>query len=277
MLNPKSRGKENCTYLRALLHLLHHPLVLLGDGQRGRVDPLVDHLSLPRLEREQTLSCVTHPAPGTHTRREGAQRVDRTIILLLILLLIIWGWKRERERIQKTFQFCCPLMGGGSLNTVSFFFCWCRVEEPTFPTQRWTKWSLVRSGAASWAATWPAWGGRCGCPTGRCSRGWSAWCTRRRCPGLGWASGRRWNALKVTMKSHQFFIVCMKYVVFCFFLNFSFQFSSNQLSIGRCWPRDPCNTAVKAKSCCLEPCYKLNFPDDDWSNSVVVTNNNLCS
>lgn len=43
--------------------------MLLGNGQRGRVDPLVDHLPLPRLEREQTLSCVTHPAPGTHTQR----------------------------------------------------------------------------------------------------------------------------------------------------------------------------------------------------------------
>lgn len=57
-------------YLGALLHLLHHPLMLLGNGQRGRVDPLVDHLPLPRLEREQTLSCVTHPAPGTHTQRQ---------------------------------------------------------------------------------------------------------------------------------------------------------------------------------------------------------------
>ena len=44
--------------------------MLLGNGQRGRVDPLVDHLPLPRLEREQTLSCVTHPAPGTHTHTD---------------------------------------------------------------------------------------------------------------------------------------------------------------------------------------------------------------
>lgn len=57
-------------YLGAFLHLLYHPLMLLGDGQRGRVDPLVDHLALPGLERKQTLSCVTHPAPGTHTQRD---------------------------------------------------------------------------------------------------------------------------------------------------------------------------------------------------------------
>lgn len=59
--------RHNCSvYLRGLLHLLHHPLVLLGNGQCGWVDPLVDHLALPRLECEQTLSCVTHPAPATH-------------------------------------------------------------------------------------------------------------------------------------------------------------------------------------------------------------------
>lgn len=56
-------------YLGALLHLLHHSLMLLSNGQRGRVNPLVDHLPLPCLEREQTLSCVTHPVPGTHTQR----------------------------------------------------------------------------------------------------------------------------------------------------------------------------------------------------------------
>lgn len=85
LVNLKRGREENSTYLGALLHLLHHPLVLLGDGQRGRVDPLVDHLSLPRLEREQTLSCVTHPAPGTHTRREGAQRFDRSRTRIILL------------------------------------------------------------------------------------------------------------------------------------------------------------------------------------------------
>jgi len=73
-------------YLGALLHLLHHPLMLLGDGQRGRVDPLVDHLPLPCLEREQTLSCVTHPAPGTHTQRHAL------IMLTPGLLIYKYAW-----------------------------------------------------------------------------------------------------------------------------------------------------------------------------------------
>lgn len=72
-------------YLGALLHFLHHPLMLLGNGQRGRVDPLVDHLPLPRLEREQTLACVTHPAPGTDTQTE---RNTHTLIALTLGLLI---------------------------------------------------------------------------------------------------------------------------------------------------------------------------------------------
>lgn len=85
-------------YLGALLHLLHHPLMLLGNGQRGRVDPLVDHLPLPRLEREQTLSCVTHPAPGTHTQR------PTLIALTLRLLIYKYPWltvqlQRERDTI----------------------------------------------------------------------------------------------------------------------------------------------------------------------------------
>lgn len=64
--------------------------MLLGDGQRGRVDPLVDHLSLPRLEREQTLSCVTHPAPGTHTRRE--RRRNNALIALAFFRLLIFAY-----------------------------------------------------------------------------------------------------------------------------------------------------------------------------------------
>lgn len=75
---PKCKKKKERNvkmYLGALLHLLHHPLMLLGNGQCGWVDPLVDHLALPRLEREQTLSCVTHPAPGTHTQREKEREV----------------------------------------------------------------------------------------------------------------------------------------------------------------------------------------------------------
>lgn len=69
---------EANTDLGALLHLLHHSLVLLSDGQRGRVDPLVDHLPFARLEREQTFSCVTHPAPGTNTQTDRcvAERAD---------------------------------------------------------------------------------------------------------------------------------------------------------------------------------------------------------
>ena len=81
---------------------------------------------------------------------------------------------------------------------------------PTFQTQRWTRWSLGRICAGSWAATWRVWAGRCGCPTGRCSHGWSAWCTPRRCPGSGSALCTRWNVLQrfTLIKRWSFFIKC---------------------------------------------------------------------
>lgn len=84
--------------LGALLHLLHHPLMLLGNGQRGRVDPLVDHLPLPRLEREQTLSCVTHPAPGTHTQRQGEVHTLWSRSLSDCWFTNMHGWMLQRER-----------------------------------------------------------------------------------------------------------------------------------------------------------------------------------
>lgn len=258
------KKKKKKTYLRALLHLLHHPLVLLGDGQCGRVDPLVDHLPLPRLEREQTLSCVTHPAPGTHTQR---QREVRTLWSCSLLDLLIYKicmlecalierridatahWSQTHtcvrdDTVRKqrhTFTeapvtsmpegLCgkcwypgmfldiqsCFVKVFMTLPKVVFFFFFLpkpanisvkrtrqhrhsspmRTHTHTFPTQKWTRWSLVHIGAASWEATWRVWGERCGCPTGRCFRGWSAWCTPRRCPGWGWASGTRWNVLEI--------------------------------------------------------------------------------
>lgn len=45
-----------------LLHLQQDLLVLLGDGQRGCVNPLVDLLPLSGLEGVQALATVTHPA-----------------------------------------------------------------------------------------------------------------------------------------------------------------------------------------------------------------------
>lgn len=50
------------SYSAVVLQFQQHSLVLLGDGQRGRVDPLVDLLPLSSLEGVQTLSAVTHPA-----------------------------------------------------------------------------------------------------------------------------------------------------------------------------------------------------------------------
>lgn len=50
------------THLWALLHVHHHPLMLFGNGQCGRMDPLIDHLPLSGLKCEEALSGVTHPA-----------------------------------------------------------------------------------------------------------------------------------------------------------------------------------------------------------------------
>lgn len=76
-----------------------------------------------------------------------------------------------------SFFFSPPFPATGILNTH------LSIHAHTFQTRTWTRWSLVRIGAESWGATWRVWGERCECPTGRCFRGWSAWCTPHRCPG----------------------------------------------------------------------------------------------
>lgn len=53
--------------------------MLLSNGQRGGVDPLVDLLSLPGLEGVETFTTVTHPA---HNDSSGVSRIQNQHCLL---------------------------------------------------------------------------------------------------------------------------------------------------------------------------------------------------
>lgn len=72
----RAGGRES--HPAVLLHLQQDLLVLLGDGQRGRVHPLVDLLPLARLEGVQPLPAVTHPVPNTHTHTDTQRGGNRT-------------------------------------------------------------------------------------------------------------------------------------------------------------------------------------------------------
>lgn len=53
-----------------LFHLQQDPLVLLGNGQGGTVDPLVNLFSLLRLEGVEPFPSVTHPRDTSSTEGE---------------------------------------------------------------------------------------------------------------------------------------------------------------------------------------------------------------